>query len=92
MAENGNIEKWCLIAQVLGFNELAKQQDTLGRKVFCRLARNSAERKLQGLGVKLEISHDKVILTLSDYVPHIEFTEKDIELMRKEVARRDIKV
>lgn len=89
MADIQDVEKWCLIAQVFGFNELAKQQDTLGRKVFCRLARNSAERKLQGLGVKLEVSQDKVVLVLSDYVPHIEFTEKDLDLMRKEIASRD---
>ena len=91
MAENdlNRIETWCLAAQVIGFNELAKQQETLGQKVFCRLARNSAEAELRKLGVQWEITQDKVVLTLKDHVPHIEFTDNDIELMRAEVARRD---
>jgi hypothetical protein len=36
---------WHFLAMMIGWNELAKQQDTLGGKTMCRLARDMVEKE-----------------------------------------------
>jgi hypothetical protein len=83
------IELWNMAALALGYNELAKQQTTLGQKTFCRLLRDKADKKCQELGASLVITADETILTLHDCVPEIKFRATDIELMRACVAAHD---
>lgn len=72
-----------------GYNELAKKAEKLGEKVFCRLARDAAQRASEKLGVKIAIERDATILTLGSRMPYIEFTAKDIDMMRAAVADFD---
>jgi hypothetical protein len=85
-----NASKISLLALVIGYNELAKQADVLGDKVWYRLAREDALKRLREAGGDLEVTPgDKVILTLQEYPVRVAFTTADIELMRKAVADYD---
>lgn len=85
-----NAKKIHLLAVVVGYNELAKQADVLGDKVWYRLAREDALKRLREAGGELEVtSSDKVVLTLREYPVRLAFTTADIELMRKAVAEYD---
>lgn len=81
-------EMWAFLAMMLGFNELAKTQDTLGRKLFCRLGCQQAEKSLRALGADISVERKPAVVTLPR-PPHVEFTEDDIELMRAAVAEHD---
>jgi len=92
MGNDIKFEAWHMAALMLGYNQLAKEQDVLGSKVFCRLARDAARKSFLELGGTLESeTRDEVILRLHDHVPHVEFGARDIELMRKCVAEHDAK-
>ncbi len=86
-----NAERWHTIALMFGYNELAKLATTLGEKVYCRLMRDRAEAEYKQLGGTDEIdrSGDKIVLVLSHVMPHVVFTEKDIEMMRAAVRAHD---
>jgi hypothetical protein len=74
---------------IVGWNELAKHQDTLGGKTMCRLARDQAEQKYLELGGEGELDRDPPILTLPGQFVPIRFTKADIELMRETVKKYD---
>jgi hypothetical protein len=88
-----NHKKWDLLALIWGYNELAKMVETLGEKVYCRMARDFAEQEYIKLGGRLnKEKQDEVILIINgDTFPFIKFREKDIELMRKTVEEFDRK-
>ena len=79
------------IALLFGYNELAKQTDVLGEKVYFRLIRQQYEEMLKEDGQEVEIIHDQTILTLNQKPPYVRFSEKDIELMREAVREYDAK-
>ena len=92
MGNDIKFEAWHMAALMLGYNQLAKEQDVLGSKVFCRLARDAARKSFLELGGTLESeTRDEVILRLDAHVPHVEFGARDIELMRKCVTEHDAK-
>jgi hypothetical protein len=79
------IRKWDLLALIFGYNELAKTSKSLGEKIWCRLAREFAKEEFEKVGGKIEITKDKIICTIST-LPTIEFTVRDIELMKKAIS------
>ena len=84
---------WTLIALVYGWNELAKHQDSIGRKMFCRMMRAQAEKAVIATGhagVPMDGSNP-VTFTLDAPVPGIEFRESDWKLIRKALAEHDAK-
>lgn len=83
------LELWTVAAQMLGFNQLAKEQKTLGQKLFCRIALNVARKRFFELGGQCNITDPETVLVLDDHVPHIELKTTDIELMRKFLADYD---
>ncbi len=84
-------ERWGMAALVIGFNELAKMQNTLAGKAFCRLMRAQSEKRLRELGHEFEITNKASMFSLPMSVPGIEFLPSDIELMRQCVAEHDAK-
>ncbi len=83
-------ERWHSLALIHGFNELAKSSETLGEKVFCRMARDEAEKTYIKLGGEIKKTEDEVVLILEPKrMPHLKFTVKDIELMRVVVHEHD---
>lgn len=82
--------KWDLLALTLGYNELSKFVQTLGEKVFCRLARDAAQREYECLGGKINrTTEETVICVLRESLPQASFTIKDIALMRREIEKYD---
>lgn len=78
------------IAMVYGYNDLARQHDRLGDKVYFRIMRDMASAEMERLGGQPILQQDgKTILKLGTRPPFIEFTERDIELMRAAVAEYD---
>lgn len=77
------------IALVYGFNEMAKSAADLGEKSFYREMRAAAEAEARDAGVTLDVHNDWPTLVTLHSQPHIKFDERDIELMRKSVARHD---
>jgi len=80
---------WHFFAMMIGRNELAKQQDTLGGKTMCRLARDMAEKEYIKNGGDGQLAREPSILTLPGSVVPIIFTKADIELMRETVRKFD---
>lgn len=81
---------WMELALVYGYNEIAKSMTTLGEKVYCRLARDDAERRATELGCKINRGDPcKVVLEMTTSPPWIIFHERDIEMMRAAVAKWD---
>ncbi|MFI5298242.1 MAG: hypothetical protein ACHREM_09105 [Polyangiales bacterium] len=84
--------RWDALASVLGYNELAKQVETLGEKAFCRTARDHAEAEYIRLGGEVVMSPvGQLVVQLRERPPHIIFREPDIELMRAAVRAHDEK-
>lgn len=86
--KKSDYEKWALLALVFGYNELAKTAQSLGEKVFLRLARDAAEEDYRALGGELDRTNEEVVVTINEF-PKIAFTAKDIDLMRKAVEEHD---
>ena len=84
-----SVECWGWTAQVVGYNEIAKKCPTLAQKIFCRVARDIANERATALGGGVEFEHDPTILVLKGVIPHVNFKEADIELMRDAVRRHD---
>lgn len=86
-----NAARWSLLALVWGYNELAKIAETLGEKVYLRLARDHAEDEYRRMGGKITRSAEEKepALVLTQHAPHIIFYERDIELMRAAVQAHD---
>lgn len=76
-------------AQAIGFNELAKMGESLGEKVYYRMARDAAEATFLELGGHKIFTKGQTILKLSHARPFVKFEERDIELMRRCVAEFD---
>lgn len=74
-----------LYALVIGYNEMAAQAETLGAKLYFRLARNQAVEMLEASGGKLEIKEDQTLVVMPFSV-HVNLYEKDIELIRVTLA------
>lgn len=74
--------RWRMVAMCIGYNELAKQAKILGEKLYFRILRDQCEDELKALGGDVIFEREASILTLPDWMPHINFTAKDIELMR----------
>lgn len=87
---NGH-KRWAAAAYCLGYNELAKQAQSLGEKVFFRLARDSAVKAFVELGGVSPFAEEPTILELElpDAMPRIKFRAQDIELMRAAVQQWD---
>lgn len=75
------------IAMVIGYNELARTAQTLGERIFFRLARDAAEGVAREMGAQIERTEDpeRVVVTLSER-PRIELRERDLDLMRAALA------
>jgi hypothetical protein len=85
-------ERWAWMAQVIGFNLLAKEAKTLGQKVYCRLSRDDADEQLTVAGFKSMLDRERgEILVSLNTVPRVEFHARDVELMRKAVSEHDAK-
>jgi hypothetical protein len=87
---NGH-KRWAAAAYCLGYNELAKQAQNLGEKVFFRLARDSAVKSFIELGGNAPFTEEPTVLELElpDQMPRIKFRAQDIELMRAAVQAED---
>jgi len=85
-------KQWRAIALCFGYNELARKAKLLGEKVYFRFARDQAEVELMKLGGAINLERDPPVLILNEVMPHIQFTEKDIELMRETVKTYDERV
>ena len=84
-------EAWTLSALMLGFNELARQADTLGQRALARMFRDDAQRRLvEGGHARVNMTRPREILVLREQ-PHLAFDERDVELMRACVAQWDMK-
>lgn len=81
------------IALVIGYNELAKQGQTLGEKLYYRLFRDHSEEAFIKMGGHKILTRDDGIceIDVPGHTPHIVFTASDIELMRAAVAEHDAK-
>ena len=86
---------WRDIALVYGWNELAKMQDILGQKMFCRMESFVAEERVRktGLATIPRNRENPVIITVDSNwrTPAMQFRESDYELMRKALAEHDAK-
>ena len=80
------------VALVLGFNDMAGRAETLGEKVYYRLARDHANDDAKALGVEVSMGHEQpTLLTLPGGPPWVRFRETDIEMMRVCVVEHDAK-
>ena len=88
---HANAERWHHLALVYGYNELAKLAETLGEKVFLRIARDHAEAECVRLGANITRPDGlgPILVTLSETAPYVVFHERDIELMRAAVQTYD---
>lgn len=81
---------WAHIAMVYGFNELARNAETLGEKVAFRLMVSKIEEWLVAHGVTIPKSSDNsVVLEIPCGPMTMQFRESDLELMRAAVAKLD---
>jgi hypothetical protein len=89
--EKAGAERWTAVALCLGYNELAKQAENLGEKVYFRLLRDAAQERFIELGGKTILSPEDPALTLEvgKGMPCVRFRPQDIELMRATVAAHD---
>ena len=76
-------------ALIYGYNEMAKNAQTLGEKVYLRMAREDATEKFRALGGEVNVEFKQTILTICGDPVFIKFTVDDIELMRRTVAEYD---
>ena len=87
---------WADIASVYGWNELARQQDVLGAKLYCRMRSFAAEKRVNdsGLAVIPRSDDNPITITVDSgwRCPEIQFRESDWELMRKALAKHDADV
>ncbi len=91
---------WMSLANILGYNELAKLSDTLGGKAYFRLLREESKKRYTEAGGKdvesiftKESETDEVVTIAVPYsnLPHIVFRPRDVELMRDYVYEYDKK-
>ena len=68
---DGSHALWHQVALCYGYNELARQAQTLGEKVYFRLFVDDAEKSAIALGAKLELTRETPVLTLPYAMPHI---------------------
>ena len=80
--------QWQATALFIGYNELAKKAEILYDRVYFRLFRDAAEAKMKSLGCETVVEHMKPVIII-ERMPHIKFTEDDIELMRAAVKKWD---
>ena len=84
------IHQYQCAAMVYGFNEMARTATDLGEKTFFRGMREGAAAQARDAGIEVLVAKNgwPTVLTLQAQ-PHVTFDERDIELMRKCVARHD---
>jgi hypothetical protein len=88
--KKAEMKKWDLLALIFGYNELAKSSQTLGEKVYMRLARDAAEKQYRELGGELDRkAEDEVIVVLREAMPRVVFMKQDINLMREAIREYD---
>ncbi len=75
------------VALACGYNQLAKDAETLGAKVYYRLMREEALRQAREEGVEVSVERPQIVLTLRE-APEVRFTEADIALMADFLAKR----
>lgn len=86
--------RWSVVALVIGWNELAKQQQTIGQKAVCRCMRKLAQDlALEANIMDVPMFGNPIVFTIpiGAALPELEFRESDIELMRRAVAEHDSK-
>ena len=86
------LEQWSMAAAVFGFNELAKMQQDIKLKIFCRSMRTEAMDAYLRAGGKSSLINTVGTLreiTLSAVPCPIMFIESDIEALRQLVADYD---
>lgn len=90
--------RWTAMALALGWNILAREHaPDLGSKVYFRLGRDAAVKHLIELGGNdgrspfSDIEDEIMTLGTPDVMPRVRFRASDIELMRLEVARHDLR-
>jgi hypothetical protein len=80
------------LALILGYNELAKNVERLGEKVYCRLLVGRLHEEYIANGGVLEIKEgEQVLVTLRENPPYINLYPRDIDLMRKAIAEHEAK-
>lgn len=84
-----NIRIWHAAAACLGYNELVLYAESLEQKTYFRISRDEARKEVVRRGGTLDMSHDPPILEIPYPMPHIRFSELDIELMREAVKKYD---
>ena len=84
-----NAQKWDLLARVVGYNELVKKAETLGEKMYLRLARDSALAKYASLGGKYDVEQDEPVLVVQTRPPFLMLSDADMKLMREAVEEYD---
>lgn len=84
-------DDWMWAAVVHGYNELAKQGQALGEKLYFRMAREAAQVEAEKRGVMIKVGpvEGRTVFEMRAANPHIIFHERDIEGMRAAVAAFD---
>lgn len=81
---------WDALARLVGYNELARGAETLGERMYLRLARDEARRAYEGLGGRVEDAPaDAPVAVVPTRPPFLVLSDADVELMRKAVAEHD---
>jgi hypothetical protein len=83
------VDRWYNLALWWGFNEMAKEAETIQERILCRIAREHALADLVKLGVEVKCERDPVVVQLSSKRPWIELTTNDYDLMRKALIEYD---
>jgi hypothetical protein len=81
--------RWHALARVVGYNELAKDAQTLGEKVYLRLARDEARKDYERLGGEIQDTGPEPVIVVNTRPPFVVMSDADIELMREAVAAHD---
>lgn len=84
---------WRLAALVYGYNELARQQPTLGAKLYCRVRVEMYQKQLERTGQSriVDDGSNPIVLQIDSGMrpSELTFRENDIELMREVVRKFD---
>jgi hypothetical protein len=84
------------VAQIIGWNELAKMQGELQQKAICRAMRTATIAAAKAVGIRglPTFTGNPVVLEIGmpgHTIPPLEFRESDWELMRAALAEHDAK-
>lgn len=84
-----NAQRTDLLASILGYNELAKEAESWGEKIYLRFARDKCVELYKELGGELDLSGSTPLIVVNTRFPCLALTREDVELMRKAIEEFD---